>query len=285
MTRDEALRLLQAGDLLELGMEADRVRKRLHPENAVTYSLTAPAGLRLEDALRSAALHDGTHVCLAAVAEAAALTPALLEHAAQSSQAGVPFSDLPLEAPIRDLVPFHDAGVRSVLLRLRVGSEKDSAVLREAVRAARALHLTTRVSLTIDTTDSPEERVDTLLAIRALADLPIDAFELLVHHANGPDARREDEATAAEYLKTLAVARILLDEVPHVQAAWSVQGPKVLELALRFGADDAGSVPWTQTGSAEPSHHGGESELRRIIRDAGFRPVERDALFRASLLH
>jgi len=62
-------------------------------------------------------------------------------------------------------------------------------------------------------------------------------------------------------------------------------GPKILELALRLGADDAGAVPWSQAGTPEPSHHGGESELRRIIRDAGFRPVERDALFRQSLLH
>jgi cyclic dehypoxanthinyl futalosine synthase len=105
-----------------------------------------------------------------------------------------------------------------------------------------------------------------------------------VYHAATPEARREEEATAVDYLKTLAVTRLFLDNVEHLQADWSVMGPKVLELALRFGADDAGSVPWSQAGNPEPSHHSGESELRRIIRDAGFRPVERDALFRQSML-
>ena len=113
----------------------------------------------------------------------------------------------------------------------------------------------------------------------------IQAVRVCVHHAATPEARREEEATAVDYLKTLAVTRIFLDNIEHLQTDWSVMGPKVLELALRFGADDAGSVPWSQAGNPEPSHHGGESELRRIIRDAGFRPVERDALFRQSLLH
>jgi cyclic dehypoxanthinyl futalosine synthase len=113
----------------------------------------------------------------------------------------------------------------------------------------------------------------------------IQAVRVRVHHAASPEARREEDATAVDYLKTLAVTRIFLDNVEHLQTDWSVMGPKVLELALRFGADDAGAIPWSQAGNPEPSHHGGESELRRIIRDAGFRPVERDALFRQSLLH
>jgi cyclic dehypoxanthinyl futalosine synthase len=113
----------------------------------------------------------------------------------------------------------------------------------------------------------------------------IRAVLVRVHHADAPNARREEEATAVDYLKTLAVTRLILDNVEHLQTDWSVMGPKVLELALRFGADDAGSVPRYPAGNAGPSHHGGESELRRIIRDAGFRPVERDALFRQSLLH
>jgi cyclic dehypoxanthinyl futalosine synthase len=106
-----------------------------------------------------------------------------------------------------------------------------------------------------------------------------------VHHVVSAEARREEEASATDYLKTLAVARLFVEEIEHVQGDWRVQGPKVLGLALRFGADDAGSVEPRQTAGREPRHHGGETELRRIIRDAGFRPVERDALFRQSILH
>jgi cyclic dehypoxanthinyl futalosine synthase len=142
------------------------------------------------------------------------------------------------------------------------------------------------VSITIGNSESLEQRINTIAMVRALQQESnaIHAVLVRIHRAATPEARREEEATAVDYLKTLAVTRLLLDNVEHLQTDWSVMGPKVLELALHFGADDAGSVPWSQAGTLEPSHHGGESELRRIIRDAGFRPVERDALFHQSLL-
>ncbi len=272
-------------------MQADRVRQRLHPDDAVTYVLSAPSGLSLQNALRSATLHGGTHVCLSAVAEADTLSLSLLENtlAGDASRAAIIFSDLPIAAHdsqrVSELAAYRRAGVHSVLLSFDTADARHDSALGHALESARSLDLTIRASISIKSGEPLEQRVDGLLALRALSADPVDALELKVDHPSGPDARREDEATAADYLKTLAVARFLLDDVPHLQASWSVQGPKVLELALRFGADDAGSVPWTQAGSAEPSHHGGESELRRIIRDAGYRPVERDPLFRASLLH
>jgi cyclic dehypoxanthinyl futalosine synthase len=154
------------------------------------------------------------------------------------------------------------------------------------LRAAAECDLLVSISITIGNSESVEQRVKTLAMLRALQEESnaIQAVLLRVYHAATPEARREEEATAVDYLKTLGVIRLFLDNIEHLQTDWSVMGPKVLELALRFGADDAGTVPWSQAGSLEPSHHGGESELRRIIRDAGFRPVERDALFRQSLL-
>jgi len=142
------------------------------------------------------------------------------------------------------------------------------------------------ISIIIGNAESLEQRIGILQMLWNLQQdsHSIQVVRVRVHHAATPAARREEEATAVDYLKTLAVTRIFLDNVEHLQTDWSVMGPKVLELALRFGADDAGAVSWSQAGNPEPSHHGGESELRRIIRDAGFRPVERDAFFRQSLL-
>jgi cyclic dehypoxanthinyl futalosine synthase len=152
--------------------------------------------------------------------------------------------------------------------------------------AAATCGLLVSVSITIGNAESLEQRMGILQMVRDLQQIShsIQVVRIHIHHAVSPEARREEEATAVDYLKMLAVTRIFLDNVEHLQTDWSVMGPKVLELALRFGADDAGAIPWSQDGSPEPSHHGGESELRRIIRDAGFRPVERDALFRQSLL-
>jgi hypothetical protein len=79
-------------------------------------------------------------------------------------------------------------------------------------------------------------------------------------------------ATAAEYLKFLAVCRLSL-KIPHIQldADWS--GLKVAQLALRFGADDFGN--------RKPGSATSEEEIRRVIRDAGFIPKKRDPFYRS----
>lgn len=77
-------------------------------------------------------------------------------------------------------------------------------------------------------------------------------------------------ATGIEYLKTIAFSRLCLDNVPHIQASCGLFGLKVAQLSLRFGVDDLGNA------EADVS----EEEVRRTIRDAGFVPKQRDALFR-----
>ncbi len=79
------------------------------------------------------------------------------------------------------------------------------------------------------------------------------------------------EGTAAEYLKILALARIYLDNVPHIQVSPEA-GLKLGQIALRFGANDMGCA---EAGSLRAT----EEDIRRIIRDAGFLPKQRDALF------
>ncbi len=90
-----------------------------------------------------------------------------------------------------------------------------------------------------------------------------------------------DEATSVEYLKTLAISRIFLDNFENVQASWVTQGLKVLQLGLRFGGNDVGSVMLEENvvKAAGTSNCTTEEELRRIIRDAGFRPAQRDTLY------
>ncbi|MDB5296521.1 MAG: mqnE, partial [Phycisphaerales bacterium] len=88
-------------------------------------------------------------------------------------------------------------------------------------------------------------------------------------------------------LKTLAIARLMLDNVPHVKAFWIMQGIGVSQLALNWGCDDLdGTVVWydiTHRAGDEkrPTHQEmHESDLRRLIREAGRTPVERDTLYR-----
>jgi len=71
-----------------------------------------------------------------------------------------------------------------------------------------------------------------------------------------------------------------------VQASWVTQGLKVLELGLHFGGNDVGSVMLEENvvKAAGTSNQTTEEELRRIIRDAGFKPVQRDTLYRTMML-
>ena len=96
-----------------------------------------------------------------------------------------------------------------------------------------------------------------------------------------------EEATSVEYLKVLAISRLYLDNIENVQASWVTQGLKVLELGLHFGGNDVGSVMLEENvvKAAGTSNCTTEEELRRIIRDAGFKPVQRDTLYRTMFLN
>ena len=300
-TEDEALRALNGSDLLELGMAADRTRRSLHPEHVVTYALKAPPGHTLDEAARLETTQAAACILLADLVDIEHLSLPALEArllALRHASPALTFHHLPLshlrrlaggEAAIADtLARLHAAGLRSLGPDLHLGSgfplsQTETATL---FHCASTLDIGVSTALTIGEGESHQQRLRTLAALRSLQEEThaLQAVVVRIHHAATPEARREEEATAVDYLKTLAVTRLFLDSVEHVQTEWPVMGPKVLELALRFGADDAGFVPWSQKGSLEPSHHGGEAELLRIIRDAGFRPVERDVLFRQSVL-
>jgi cyclic dehypoxanthinyl futalosine synthase len=294
-----ALSALRSGDLLNLGMSANQIRHNLHPEPVVTYELCGRAA-SLEEAAREAMLHNGKSVNLSQVRDIEhhsldALKTLLVAQHERLSEVTFQHLQVPMTkdaeksalAMTEALPGLQAAGLRSISVDLDPAvSFLPHGELTRLLCAAATCGLLVSVSITIGNAESLEQRMGILQMVRDLQQIShsIQVVRIHIHHAVSPEARREEEATAVDYLKMLAVTRIFLDNVEHLQTDWSVMGPKVLELALRFGADDAGAIPWSQDGSPEPSHHGGESELRRIIRDAGFRPVERDALFRQSLL-
>jgi cyclic dehypoxanthinyl futalosine synthase len=97
----------------------------------------------------------------------------------------------------------------------------------------------------------------------------------------------KEEATAVEYLKTLAISRIFLENIENIQSSWVTQGLKTCQLGLRFGANDVGSIMIEENvvSAAGAHHRASEEELRRIIRDAGFVPKQRDTLYRTYFLN
>jgi len=84
-----------------------------------------------------------------------------------------------------------------------------------------------------------------------------------------------------EYLKTLAISRIFLDNIPNIQASWVTQGSKIAQLALRFGANDLGStmIEENVVRAAGVSFRMSIAEMKRIIEDAGFVGRQRDCYY------
>src|SRR5258706_1879525 len=88
-------------------------------------------------------------------------------------------------------------------------------------------------------------------------------------------------AGAEEYLKTLAIARLFLDNIPSLQSSWVTMGPKIGQLALFFGANDMGSVMMEENvvSAAGTTYRLSEREICRLIRDAGWIPGQRDQYY------
>jgi len=88
------------------------------------------------------------------------------------------------------------------------------------------------------------------------------------------------DGAAAEFLKLISISRLYLENIPHVQVSCS-PGLKICQIALRFGADDISGADLTQP---RPLELPTDQEIRALIRDAGFIPKQRDALFQSYAL-
>ncbi len=134
----------------------------------------------------------------------------------------------------------------------------------------------------IETTD---ERLDHLIAIREIQDETAGFLQFipLVFHPDNTPLARLGKTTGLDALRTIAVARLMLDNVPHVKAYWIMLGLRIAQLALHHGADDI-------DGTVEEEHithdAGGTTpqglttaDLVALIRETGRRPVLRDTLY------
>jgi cyclic dehypoxanthinyl futalosine synthase len=97
----------------------------------------------------------------------------------------------------------------------------------------------------------------------------------------GVDMSKIPEAGAFEYLKTQAVSRLYLDNVPNIQSSWVTQGDKIGQIALFFGANDMGSLMIEENvvSSAGTVHHLTLETIRRCIREAGYIPRQRNVFY------
>jgi cyclic dehypoxanthinyl futalosine synthase len=148
-------------------------------------------------------------------------------------------------------------------------------VMRHAHRAG----LRTTATMMYGHVERVEERIEHLVRLRELQD-ETGGFTAFITWSYQPEHTElgGDEATGLEYLRMLALSRIVLDNFPSLQASWVTQGGKVGQLSLAFGANDMGSVMIEENvvRAAGASYCMDEVEIVRNIEDAGFVPKRRN---------
>ena len=150
----------------------------------------------------------------------------------------------------------------------------------EVMRQAHAQGIPSTATMMFGSVESLEDRVEHLRVIRELQD-ETGGFRAFIPWSFQPGHTAlegsTDQATGADYLTTLAVSRLYLDNVPHIQASWVTQGLKMGQVALRFGADDLGSTMIEENVVAATglSVQANRDDLVHAIRGAGFTPAQR----------
>ncbi len=160
-------------------------------------------------------------------------------------------------------------------------------------RTAHEIGMFTNATMLYGHVERPEERITHLLKLRAHQDESLAArkasfncFIPLSFIPEGSELSDMPGPTGLMDLKTLAISRLMLDNIPHIKAFWIMQSAKLAQVALNYGCDDMdGTVVWyditKREGGAGNTHQEMTVErMRSMIREAGRMPVERDTLYR-----
>ena len=157
----------------------------------------------------------------------------------------------------------------------------------DVAREAHKLGIPSNCTMLYGHIETIEDRVDHLIRLRELQD-ETNGFVTFIPLAFQPweaPNMKLPETTGFEDLKAIAVARLMLDNIPHIKSYWIMIGPRVAQIGLSFGADDLdGTVTEEKVAhdaGAPTSQSLSVDELCRLIREAGRRPVERDTVFNA----
>ncbi len=171
--------------------------------------------------------------------------------------------------------------VRRKICHDKCGTDRWLAIHRTAHR----LGMRSNVTMLYGHIETDAERIDHMLRARALQDETggFQAFIPLAFHPDNNQMRRLPAPSAADTLRVHAVARLMLDNIPHVKAYWIATGVDVAQTALWFGVDDLdGTVQeervYHMAGARTPESLTPEM-LQRLVRAAGREPVERDTLY------
>ncbi len=337
MTGEQAREYFASDDLIGIGMEADSLREKLHPDGIASYIIDRninhtnecteycsfcafyrpmghEEGYVLPFETIAAKIQETVDQGGTGVLMQGGVNPDLdieyFEDLFSRLKERFPEVQLHcLSAPeILCIAEVSDLTVRDTLLRLR-DSGMDSMpgagaeILDDEVRfkiarlkcttedwinvhrTAHSIGMRSTATMMFGCGETIEHRVAHLETLRQLQD-ETGGFTAFIPWPFQPSntalgSKVREEATACEFLRTLAISRLYLDNILNVQTSWVTQGLKVCQLGLHFGGNDVGSVMLEENvvRQAGASHSATEEDLRRMIREAGFIPRQRDTLY------
>ena len=168
--------------------------------------------------------------------------------------------------------------VREQLAKNKCSADEWLGVMREAHRQG----LRTTATMMFGHVETRADRVEHLQRLRDLQD-ETGGFTAFIAWTFQPDHTElgGTQVTTAEYLRTLAVARLFLDNVENFQASWVTQGAKMAGASLAFGVNDMGStmIEENVVSAAGTVHRMNEPDICAAIRDAGYSPMRRDMTY------
>jgi aminodeoxyfutalosine synthase len=136
--------------------------------------------------------------------------------------------------------------------------------------------------------ESIEDRIDHLIKLRDQQDqsLGFQCFIPLAFYPAGTQLAHLPGPSGIDSLKTMAVSRLLLDNIDHIKAYWVMLGKRLAQTALHFGANDfdgtisgGGELMESYLVEAKNENEATKDEIVKLIAEAGFQPVERDTLY------
>src|ERR1700731_1637738 len=194
--------------------------------------------------------------------------------------------------PLREVISkFREAGLGSIpggggeilvdRLRKRISPLKiDSDGWLEVMQVAHELGLKSSATMMFGHVETIEDRIEHLQRIRDQQDKSggFTAFIFWTFQPQHTVLKIDNPTGVAEYLRTQALSRIFLDNIENIQSSWVTQGPGIGQIALKYGANDFGSVMMEENvvSSAGTTFRLNSAQIESLIRDAGYKPRRRN---------
>lgn len=257
----------KARELAEMGGTQVMLQGGLHPGLGLDYYRALLAAVTAEGVV------------------AHSLSPPEIDHLARKE--GMDLRELIRELRAAGLASLPGGGaeilvdrVRSIVSPLKMPADRWFAVMR----AAHAEGMKSTATMVFGHAETLAERIEHLARVRDLQD-ETGGFRAFIPwpFQPGNTAMRDLPRTGGvDYLKTVAVSRLFLDNVGHIHSGWVTEGEKMAQVALRFGADDLGGTLFEEVvvRSTGVDHRMSVDVLKRVAEGAGFRLARRDTEYR-----